>query len=561
MVTNDFVYYLDQFNVISPNHAKIYDEYTNTNERFTFTIQTKVEEYLESIFEKNPHSVILSGNAGDGKTRLCRQIYNSLSNEKLLEWPESGIIELEFGKGTLRIVKDLSELKDEIIYRELSDLNRGIQNNHSNKIFYLIAANEGKLSKFLSQYEELEALREMVKNRFQSYENNDNRLTVINLLDVTSSVYVEKVLNEWNKEENWNICEECPMNKRCIIYHNHKKSSDNKVQKSIVNQYRILDYLDTHITMREMLIHNSYVLTGGYTCRDIYDADYRELEEQTKRVYYQNFFGHDVIHEAFSEMKAMKVFKSIDPGVYSHSVVDDFIINGDISGNVELEKIHKEIFNNAIDLQFGFFLKQLKLYRDHNKTSDHGLITKWIPQLRRKLFFELNDTEQINVKTLLPFEYVTEYEQLFDDKQKQKHLKKELANGLNRSFSKKLVENKKNAELISTSENLLIHEVFKVKEIRFEQEEERNDLDRIPSNFRVIINSSLVLPINLFLFEFLMRVNGGSTFNILQQEVEILIDTFKNELIQISEPSDEQLNVLRLDKNKGLYVEDAIMIP
>jgi hypothetical protein len=561
VIKNDFVYYLDQFNVLSPNHAKIYDEYTNANEKFTFTIKTKVEEYLKSIFNNNPKSIILTGNAGDGKTRLCRQIYNSLSKEKLNEWPESGIIDLDFSKGILRIVKDLSELKEEIIYRELNSLNQYVSNEHEEKIYYLIAANEGKLSKFLSQYDELEALREMVKSRFHSHENNNNQFSIINLLDVTSSVYVEKVLKEWNKEENWDVCKECPINKRCIIFHNHKKSSEENVQKSIVNQYRILDYLNTHITMREMLIHNSYVLTGGYTCADIYKADYQELEEQTKKVYYQNFFGHGVSHEAFSEMKAMKIFKSIDPGVYSHSVVDDFIINGDISGNNNLEQNHKSIFNDSIDLQFGYFLKQLKLYRDHNKTSDHGLVTKWIPQLRRKLFFELDNTEHINIKALLPFEYVSDYEKLFDDKQKQNLIRKELTNGLNRAFSKKLVENQRNVQLIATSENLLIHESFQNRRIILEQEVGREDLDRISSVFKLIVDDELELSINLFLFEFLMRVNGGSTLNILQQEVEILIDTFKNELIQNSQPNDYELNVLRLDKNKGLYIEDTIMIP
>lgn len=561
MIKNDFVYYLDQFNVLSPNHAKIYDEYTNTNEKFTFTIRTKVEDYLNHIFSTKPQSVILTGNAGDGKTRLCRQIYNSLSESKLNEWPENGIVDLNFSKGILRIVKDLSELKDEVIYNELKNLNNYINDEHQEKVYYLIAANEGKLSKFLSQYDDFESLREMVKARFNSHENNDDQLSIINLLDVTSSVYVEKVLDEWNKEENWVVCKECPMNKKCIIYHNHKKSSGKNVKESIVNQYRILDYLNTHITMREMLIHNSYVLTGGYTCTDIYEADYKELEEQTKKVYYQNFFGHGVSHEAFSEMKALKVFKSIDPGVYSHSVVDDFIINGDISGNEELEKNHNSIFDDAIDLQFGYFLKQLKLYRDHNKTSDHGLVTKWIPQLRRKLFFEFENTEQINVRALLPFEYVTDYEKLFNDRQKQSLIRKELTNGLNRSFSKKLVENQKSVQLIATSENLLIHENFQNKRINLEQEEGREDLDRIPSVFKLVVDDQVTLPINLFLFEFLMRINGGSTLNILQQEVEILIDTFKNELIQISEPNDYELNVLRLDKNKGLYIEDTIMIP
>ena len=58
-----------------------------------------------------------------------------------------------------------------------------------------------------------------------------------------------------------------------------------------------------------------------------------------------------------------------------------------------------------------------------------------------------------------------------------------------------------------------------------------------------------------------MRLNGGGTHNILHHEVDILIETFKNGLIKISEPEKYVLNILRLDKRSGLFVEDEINIP
>ncbi|WP_423798169.1 hypothetical protein [Neobacillus sp. SAB-20_R2A] len=562
MKGNPFVYYLEQFNVLSPNHSKIYDEYTidkGQENNYVFKIETKIEATLTSIFENNPQSVILTGNAGDGKTRLCRIVHDHFQDSPLESWPEEGIVEFPFAHGRLRIVKDLSELKEDVIKRELLSLQNLISSNHEDRIYYLIAANEGKLTKFLSQTPELSLLSEEVSRRFKSYKNNSNTFSVFNLLDVTSSVYVEKLLEKWNQPENWSPCTDCSKSNRCIIYLNHERTSKKEIQERLVEQYKLLDYLDTHITIREMLIHISYMLTGGYTCDDINNADYKQLEQQTKKAYYQNFYGHELDENAFSEMKALRIFKSLDPGNYSHSTIDDFIINGDINGDSETENVHKELFDDSLDLQLGYFQKKLRLYRDYNSQSDSSIIDDWVPRLRRKFFYEISNEHLSNANQLLPFEYLNQYKSLFNNTRNQTLIKRSLINGLNRVFAGRLTEVNKN--LLATNKNLIIYDTFKTnKDIEIEQELERSDIDRIPSKFNITVEDDVILPVNLAVFEYLLRANGGGTHNILQQEAEILIDTFKNELIRISEPDEFELNILRYDQKEGLYVEDAISL-
>lgn len=557
---NAFVNYLDQFNVLSPNHSKIYDEYTYVQgeNSFSFKINTKVEDYLIELFSFHPQSVILTGNAGDGKTRLCRSIFNNFSNNELKDWPNSGIVDLEFTHGIIRIVKDLSELKDEVILEELIGIQKSITTNHSNKIFYLIAANEGKLTKFLSQHRDLQELKDQVIVRFQDYSNNDDTFSVINLLDVTSSIYVEKVLKEWNKEENWSPCSNCGKKENCIIYLNHQRTSSDRVRNRLVEQYRLLDYLGTHITMREMLIHISYLLTGGYTCRDIENADYEKLKEQIEKPYYQNFYGHNVEHEAFSEMRALKLFRELDPGRYSISTIDDFILNGDLSGDAILEELHQELFNNDLDLYLGYFKKRLELYRNHNKDSNDQFIEEWIYKLRRKFYFEFSREDLFNRKSLIPFQYLNQYEDMFDNTSKRLHSRKDLINGLNRAFSKKLVAPA--LQLYATNENLMIHSMVQSNSVILNKEQGRNDIDHLPSKFNLLINHTITLPIDLQVFEYLMRLNSGNTHNILKEDIDILLDTFKNEIIKKSIQDPYVLNILRLDTEKGLYVQDEIIV-
>lgn len=552
--------YLDQYNVLSPNHSKIYDEYTydQGEQSYSFKIETRIEKYLVEVFTTNPQSIILTGNAGDGKTRLCRSIYNHFSNENLKNWPESGIIEVPFNGGVIRIVKDLSELKEEVIFEELERLQRYIADDHNEKVYYLIAANEGKLTRFLSQHEELEELRVNVNSRFRDYSKNDQIFSIINLLDVTSSIYVEKVLNEWNKEENWNACSGCGKKETCIIYLNHTRTATDHVRDRLVEQYRLVDYLGTHITMREMLIHISYLLTGGLTCHDIEKANYEDLKDQIEKIYYQNFYGHNIANEAFSEMRALKLFRELDPGKYSISSIDDFILNGDISGDEEIEQLHKSIYNNELDLYLGYFKKRLDLYRDHNKDSNDNFIETWIYKLRRKFYFEFPKDDLFKRKKLTPFQFLNEYEEMFNNPMKRIHSRKDLINGLNRAFSKRLVAD--SSQLYATNENLMIHSLVPNTQVIINQESPRSEIDHLPSKFYILINHDIMLPVDLHVFEYLMRLNIGDTHNILREDVEILLDTFKNEIIKKSIPLDYILYILRLDKEKGLFVQDEIFI-
>lgn len=556
---NSFVMYLDQFNTLSPNHAKIYDEYMLENDTvaYEFRVETAVEKTIIQRLESNPGHVILTGNAGDGKTRLCRTIYNHFSIEGRLEsWPSEGIVECSFDKGRLRIVKDLSELRDDVIERELLRMQSLIEEN-TEHIYYVIAANEGKLTKFLSQHSSLDVLARDVRRRFESYHHNTATLAIYNLLDVTSSVYLEKVLDEWTKEENWESCKACPRQKRCIIHLNHTRMKQPVVKNRMVEQYRMLDFLAIHLTMRELLIHMSYVFTGGYTCIDVLEANYQQIEQQIEKVYYQNFFGVGVSEGAFSEIKAFEVFVYQDPGKQADGEIDDFILNGDISGDEELEQAHLSLFNQDLDMYRGYFVRQLQLYRDHDQATRQDFML-WFPRLRRKIYFEFLEGIPLAIERLIPYQYIREYKQALEDSRFRKQIRKKLISGLNRTFSQRLVES--GDVLYATNRNLLIYGRYYDDRVSVMVQEKRQDIDHLSSHMFLQVKESRLL-VNLYIFEYLFRIANGGTFNLLKQETNILIDTFKNELIRISSVDDEEdLYILRLDPEAGEYVRDEISI-
>jgi hypothetical protein len=558
---NTFVKFLDQFNVLSPNHSKIYDEYTLSGDKHHFSIETKIESYLLDLFTNKPCSVIMTGNAGDGKTRLCRAIYEKLAGKSLSKWPDSGIIELSYVKGKIRILKDLSELTDPVIMFELLQLQNSIIQDRESNVFYLIAANEGKLTKSLSDSPELTQLAQMVKSRFLDHTNNDGKLLLINLQDVTSSIYVDRIIREWNRDENWESCLVCSQRNKCVINLNHRRMKEPTIRERLVEQYRLLDCLGIHVTMREILIHMSYVLTGGLTCDQVIHAGYKDIEAHANLVYYENFYGVQMPLDSISDQGAIRYFKQLDPGKLSISMIDDYLLNGDISGDEQTVSRHKVLFDDEIDLLFGYYRKLIEQYRvqglvEKSKTTEKETsqfdLSDLMPKFRRKYFFETSEDDINAREKLIPYIFFYRYLKCLSDAQTRSAVKKELIRGLNINFIKKLIRRDEN-NLFVANENLLIHNSYSPGQISVVVDNARDDIDYTPSKLMLRVGSERKIDLGLPLFEYLLRLAGGGMFVVLRQEVEILLETFKNDLINHSDLDEFVINVFAIDPKQGVY--------
>ncbi|KFX32548.1 hypothetical protein GT94_14210, partial [Geobacillus stearothermophilus] len=211
--------------------------------------------------------------------------------------------------------------------------------------------------------------------------------------------------------------------------------------------------------------------------------------------------------------------------------------------------------------EFDYFKKKVRFYREYGQNIDQPFLEHWMPKLRRKVYFELEGQNYLNTLKLLPFEYLEQYIGLFDNDSAQSNVRKDLVNGLNRAFSRRLThkfKSKGSFYLKVSNETLMIYGSFDRRKIELLQEKGRDDLDHLSSKFFLVVDGEVRLKINLSVFEYLMRLSSGGTHNILSQEVEILLNTFRNELIRISEPDMDVLEIYRLDKDSGVYVEHVL---
>ena len=557
MYTNKFINFLNKFAPTSGGHEYIYDEYTEEVD-FSIDVETKTERFLKEEFKKeNPRHIILTGNAGDGKTRLGRKIIGEMFPNELERIRKENIFR-EFSnlhQKEIIYIKDLSVFPEQEVQKILIELYDSIENKE-NKVFF-IAANEGKLHYNLNQLDnKYSKLKNWILNQIKyipglpinkTFKEKMEDLIVINLNYVTNSVYIEQLIKQINKEENWEVCKSCDLKDSCVIYWNHKQLQEEHIIKKIKEVYQIIEYQDIHLTFRDILNHLAYTFTGGLYCQDIY-----KNEKNENFMYYLNFLGDSIKQrEIFEKIFAFKYVRQLQIGEISTLKIDHLIL--------DQPKEIKEIFKN--ETGFGideFYSLKEKLRKELIK--DYYYLNKWFMKLRKKLFFEYDNEI---VYDLLPFSYYKDFKELIKDFNKnKKQLINKLIQAFNNNFSDTFLildgeRHKEQLYLAIKIDNFSI-KTSPILLKRFLEEDillslKKPDfecLDHERYHFILSIEDE-DLDITLDLFEYLVKISNGSLSHFLSEENDLLLKDFKDRLISnvLSKTSRKLNKYLKLENN------------
>lgn len=114
---NSFVEYLNRYTTASPDHEAAFDEFiagAPPPAAGPLQLTTKLERFLQQLYQRDqPPSVILTGNAGDGKTYLCRRVASIiLQSNQPIDWDKLIDQPIRQNGQSLFIIKDLSELDE-----------------------------------------------------------------------------------------------------------------------------------------------------------------------------------------------------------------------------------------------------------------------------------------------------------------------------------------------------------------------------------------------------------------------------------------------------------------
>jgi hypothetical protein len=551
---NGFVAYLNRYTTVSPEQEAAFDEFSSQTDPpsgIKLQLQTKVENFIRDRFSSpNPPSIILTGNAGDGKTYLCRQVIETFSGQSVTDWTDHTDWCVERGSLTMRVVKDLSEISEDSGSEILRELNRNLQTQEPRFVF-LVAANEGRLRSVLEHSGHLEELGAEVDRQLRDGPDTENgRLIVFNLNKATTSTYVPQALKWITDPAHWSACQGCAMSEGCPIRFNVRKLTQEHVAERVALLYRILEHLDVHVTIRDMLIHLAYTVTGGLTCDEVmealHDPDHDLHFELHRRVYYENCWGSEASSVDQRKISAVNHLRHLDVGRYSFFEVDNFIINGDASENEETRAAFDELFGADVDLKGGYFAQRRKAYLSGKTATANGdrpdELLGMLPHCRRKLFFEW-DNKVAN--RLTPFLFLPEYlELLAGDQGTLEGTKEKLVVGLNRALTGLYLTDEDVLYVTSQYAHTVEQPVpvvrAKIPTLMIglhvkQHESEALDQSLPPLELRIphpqFMAQPLLAEINLLRFEYLMRLAKGGTPNVLAEECGLFVRELRDKLL------------------------------
>lgn len=546
---NPFVDHLNGYVTVSPEHASAFDEFSSKvapPPGGRLEIETRVEEFLKERFSgRRPSSVILTGNAGDGKTYLCRRIFEAFSGEETpIEWGDDSQVTVRRDGLELRLVKDLSEIDQQEGERVLRDLQTASGPQDQGPVF-LIAANEGRLRALLRQ-DDLEELRRKADAQLRGESPAaDDRLLVINLNKATTSSYVARVITWIAKAEQWHGCEGCPAFDGCPIRFNASRLAERRVTERLTTLYRVLEHLDVHVTVRDMLIHLAYVVTGGLSCDEVIREHRKPDHDLHTRSYYQNCWGSRASVADLRKVAVVNHLLALDVGDQSLYEVDDFIINGESADREDVRSEHARLFAPAVDLK-GKYLEQRRYayLRGDAVSGSSGAeeFLRMLPHCRRKLFFEWQDEEKAT--RLTPFQFLPDYLKLLGGHGALDRAKSELVAGLNRALTGLFVTRRDvlfvTSQYAHAVENPVPMVRVRIPELNVALLSESEDLEWSEGGRRNLMlkvadpwagKPPVSERIDLLRFEYLMRLARGGTYNVLAEECSLFVRELKDNLL------------------------------
>lgn len=225
--------------------------------------QEVVDQFTSS---HKPQLIILTGTAGDGKTKLARDIVESLQGSDFSEsdWNKKSF----FNSPTEIIVKDYSELTLE----EKNNIIKELINVYKKKEIkkrILIAVNDGILAESLNHFIENELsederevatnIKRIIEDKINlgiSDEDQSSLYSLINLSKLNAKKNLEMIFDSIIDNDGWNDCSSCIGNveKTCPILRKKELLKENKnIVENLSNIILLLQLNNEHFTIRELL--------------------------------------------------------------------------------------------------------------------------------------------------------------------------------------------------------------------------------------------------------------------------------------------------------------------
>ncbi len=575
-----------------PYNDNMYDETIQRSARRLGIAPVQFEHPLKSrlisCFNQTVESmsVILTGTAGDGKTHLCRQVWEALNGNDE-EWAsdnpylklkiqlrEKRSVEWQAQKGsqtiTMHFLRDLSgwapqqgaewEPEKERLLQKFCE---SMFDPNSNDVF-LIAANDGQLIESwrrLSHTEEVEKAGRIFEDLLveDRQEQAGVRLKFFNLSRINSTELFDRALTGFLAHGGWQELEQGTHKENevfgphCPIRRNYELLQTPLVQSRIRALLELCDYNGLHVPIRQILILLTNSVLGHPEVKDhlMVPRDVPKVIAAGtvfKASLYNNVFGGNLSELHRQTITIFDYLERFQIGYETSNRIDNLLIFGEGDENLSAyfnEYVASDPFYGADSTYYAAKREYIE-GTDESQDRAESFLQMLVSQ-RRGLFFKIpkQSEEELKLWELTVFKFAGEYlnsvvEVLRLNKAVKRPIVSRLVKGLNRVFTGMFMNSDREL-FLATSGNYSQSKVSRILLERISVDPSKGEkivLRFDHSNSRVLLSvyfaptSFVDFNLTLVRYEFLSRIasEGALPASFSKECYEDLL-AFKSQLI------------------------------
>lgn len=293
----------------------------------TYT-KTKLDtKLLNAILNGTFRLVIITGNAGDGKTAFIKQIENQAENVVRLKNRNGARFEIN-GLTYLSNYDGSQDEEERANNEVLADFFRpfeNITNFQSVNQGRIIAINEGRLVDFLQSSGKFSHLSDIIDHYFynEGHAELPQGLMIINLnlrsiaaSEEEGESLFRSQIKKLTRPELWFQCADCALAKQCFIRYNVNTLNDSAAGNEVIKRMewlvRTVSYKrELHITMRDLRSFIAYMISRDCSCEDVSGLlqEFADNPEKYWQYYYFNITSSDLLQ---SDDRLIKLMQETD---------------------------------------------------------------------------------------------------------------------------------------------------------------------------------------------------------------------------------------------------------
>lgn len=423
---NKHVDRLNRYLPFSASHDQIYEEYQRSND--AMDLETVALRYVVDAVSAKARIVILTGDAGHGKTHLCRRLVQTVLGfdqeqaRAIIRESCDGSIVLQHrddptSAPKLRIHKDFSESSLSTAASWIEQLDPEARET------VIVCANEGRLRAVLECDEAgdscnvlLSALSAALK---EGRSSEDGKVHVVNLnhQSVTGQGALERslaieALKEWTSGNRWRICADCASQVSCPILKNRTMLAARPDDGQVTTAERVellfstLERLGVVITIRDLLMTLAYLLTGGLRCHDVHSRRARASTGWQHQFAFYNlaFSAPETLRGGqLRRLSLLEHLAKLDPALHASKSIDDRLVNrNDVfqEGQIDLAFAYPKKRDIIVDGAHGIDEVIGNPRTKSEREAEGTFIRAIVMCLRRRAWFDVAANADVDMASL-----------------------------------------------------------------------------------------------------------------------------------------------------------------